>query len=231
MSSCITLVVTAFTAVFMGGTMPIGDCNNFSCLLQSPTPSVFLTPTTTASVTYTASTTETATPTVSSNFYYRPDAFDPESVCDDRSAFVKYIPCTNTVALSKNNIYETSPDRTVESDTWQIPGEENEYTHISYIGIPLQVLFSSLRISLHMNCTTMNEYIHGSNKWTIHTASAFTVEYSELPTYENIWFKLKNPAIVRGTDVCQVKMRMSGSATVSLQKDRFDDSFEFGLIA
>jgi hypothetical protein len=248
MLSCFSVIFATVSAIFIGGTMPRIFCSDFPCVLQTPSPSVFLTPTSSASASASASmsasasvsasastnSTPTAIPTVSYEYSYHPDVFDPESVCENRDAFVKYIPCTNTEVMTKNNMYEhiiLDSDVMLESDTWQIPGEKNEFTHISYVGIPLQAIFSSVRISMKMNCTTRDAYTNDRNEWTIHTAPPFTVEYSELPTYENIWFKLHHPAVVQKTDICQVHVHLSGKAEVYFQADHLGVSFAFGLIA
>ena len=233
--SCISLVFAAIATVFLGGNLQNVDCDNFSCLSQSPSPSVFLTPfsSSTASASY-STPTETATATVSYDYSYRPDAFEPESVCEERSAYVRYLPCTNTVALSSENAYEyirIDSDRVIESDTWQIPGDSNEYTHISYVGIPMQVIYDYLHIQVQLNCTTIADFHEGGNAWTKYSTHPVTVEFSELPTYENVWFKLQRPAFVQKTDVCQVKMHVSGRAGIYLEMDHLGISFAFGLIA
>lgn len=249
--SCISLLVTAVATVFLGGNLQNVDCDNVSCLSQSPSPSVFLTPFSSASASafssastsafLSASTflsaspvvTTTATATFSYDLVYRPDAFEPEHVCDDRSAYVRYLPCTNTVALSENayEYYRIESDRKIESDTWQIPGDSNEYKHISYIGIPMQVIFSSLHIRTTLRCTTIADFHSESNAWTKHSTHPVTVEYSELSTYENVWFKLTRPAAVHASDVCQVRIHVSGRAGLYLQMDHLENSFMFGLIA
>ena len=239
MSSCLSLVVTAVTAVFLGSTpavflTPISSESFSSSASASAFSSASVFASSSASVFASATPpTPTATATVSYEFSYRPDAFDPESVCEDRSAFIKYIPCTNTVELAKKNIYDIiylDADRFIESDTWQIPGDKNEYAHISYLGIPLQVISASVHISATMNCTTIEDYHGESRSWSKYTTSPITVEYSELPTYENVWFKFTRPAAVQKTDVCQVKMYLSGRGTVYLEMDHLDISFDFGLI-
>jgi hypothetical protein len=197
-------------------------------------PSAFSSPSAFFSDSPTHVATTTATATVSYDFVYRPDAFEPESVCEDRSAYVRYLPCTNTVAISNENTYEyfrILSDRKIESDTWQIPGDSHEYKHISYIGIPMQVIFSSLHIRTKLRCMTITNFHGESNAWTTYPTHPVTVEFSELPTYENVWFKLIRPAAVQVSDVCQVKMHVSGRAGLYLQMDHLDISFHFGLIA